>query len=106
MMGWFIKCPNGLTTNFNLQKWLFCVSSLGMYFNFSTFVIPLDPWELQVFLLLGKIQLKLLCGADLLESFSVPGFWLEEDIHTIVQKHGIVVIERLVIMDIEYTWIS
>ena len=44
--------------------------------------------------MLGKIQLKLLCGADLLESFSVPGLWLEKDIHTIVQKHGIVVITR------------
>ena len=41
-----------------------------------------------------------------MESFSEPGLWLEDDIHTIVQKHGIVVIERLVIMDIEYTWIS
>jgi len=42
----------------------------------------------------GKIGLKLLCGADLLESFSVPGLWLEEDINKIVKEHGIVVITR------------
>ncbi len=54
-------------------------------------------------MLKGKIQLKLLCGADLLESFSVPGLWLEEDIHTIVQKHGIVVITRYVVCVIVIT---
>jgi len=42
----------------------------------------------------GTNHLKLLCGADLLESFSTPGLWLEEDIHNIVQTHGIVVITR------------
>lgn len=26
------------------------------------------------------IQLRLLCGADLLESFAVPGLWAEEDV--------------------------
>lgn len=26
------------------------------------------------------VQLKLLCGADLLESFSVPGLWSDEDV--------------------------
>ena len=28
----------------------------------------------------GAIQLKLLCGADLLESFAVPGLWKSEDV--------------------------
>lgn len=28
----------------------------------------------------GDIKLKLLCGADLLESFSVPGLWKNEDV--------------------------
>lgn len=27
-----------------------------------------------------NVQVKLLCGADLLESFSVPGLWLDEDV--------------------------
>ncbi|XP_055540686.1 nicotinamide/nicotinic acid mononucleotide adenylyltransferase 3 isoform X2 [Wyeomyia smithii] len=47
---------------------------------------------------LGKVtkhvQLKLLCGADLLESFATPGLWKEEDIEAIVGQHGIVVISR------------
>lgn len=28
----------------------------------------------------GPLQLKLLCGADLLESFAVPGLWKSEDV--------------------------
>ncbi|XP_023337682.1 nicotinamide/nicotinic acid mononucleotide adenylyltransferase 2 isoform X2 [Eurytemora carolleeae] len=42
----------------------------------------------------GPIILKLLCGADLLESFSVPGLWKTDDILRIVQDYGIVVITR------------
>ncbi|XP_026825684.1 uncharacterized protein LOC105281061 isoform X2 [Ooceraea biroi] len=40
------------------------------------------------------IQIKLLCGADLLESFAIPGLWVEEDIDAIVGEHGLVVITR------------
>ncbi|XP_039314455.1 nicotinamide/nicotinic acid mononucleotide adenylyltransferase 1 isoform X4 [Solenopsis invicta] len=40
------------------------------------------------------IQIKLLCGADLLESFGVRGLWLEDDIDAIVGEHGLVVITR------------
>ncbi|XP_053693338.1 nicotinamide/nicotinic acid mononucleotide adenylyltransferase 3 isoform X2 [Sabethes cyaneus] len=42
----------------------------------------------------GHVQLKLLCGADLLESFATPGLWKDEDIEAIVGQHGIVVISR------------
>jgi hypothetical protein len=28
----------------------------------------------------GPVQVKLLCGADLLESFAVPGLWAEDDV--------------------------
>lgn len=28
----------------------------------------------------GPVQIKLLCGADLLESFATPGLWAEEDV--------------------------
>ena len=28
----------------------------------------------------GPVQVKLLCGADLLESFANPGLWMEEDV--------------------------
>lgn len=64
----------------------------------------------------GPVQLKLLCGADILESFSVPNLWDPEDVsvvllvvvavptmvlitlsfqlETILGQHGIVVITR------------
>ncbi|XP_076461440.1 nicotinamide/nicotinic acid mononucleotide adenylyltransferase 3-like isoform X2 [Babylonia areolata] len=38
--------------------------------------------------------LKLLCGADLLESFGTPGLWADEDIEKIVGKYGLVCITR------------
>ncbi|CAH1990521.1 unnamed protein product [Acanthoscelides obtectus] len=40
------------------------------------------------------IRVKLLCGADLLESFGTPGLWADEDIADIVGQHGLVVITR------------
>ncbi|KAF5274006.1 hypothetical protein FQA39_LY01121 [Lamprigera yunnana] len=42
----------------------------------------------------GPIQVKLLCGADLLESFGVQGLWADEDIECILKQHGLVVITR------------
>lgn len=42
----------------------------------------------------SNVQLKLLCGADLLESFAKPGLWKENDIEKIVGKYGIVCITR------------
>lgn len=41
----------------------------------------------------GK-DIKLLCGADLLESFLVPNLWLDEHIEDIIKTYGIVVIPR------------
>ncbi|XP_047129021.2 uncharacterized protein LOC100214495 isoform X1 [Hydra vulgaris] len=40
------------------------------------------------------VHVKFLCGADLMESFSVPDLWKTEDIEEIVGKHGLVVITR------------
>lgn len=40
------------------------------------------------------VTVKLLCGADLLESFGKPGVWKDEDIEAIVGKFGIVVVTR------------
>ncbi|XP_063699699.1 nicotinamide/nicotinic acid mononucleotide adenylyltransferase 3 [Culicoides brevitarsis] len=40
------------------------------------------------------VQVKLLCGADLLESFATPGLWKDEDIEAILTQHGIVVVTR------------
>jgi len=28
----------------------------------------------------GPVQVKLLCGADLLESFGTPGLWMDDDV--------------------------
>ncbi|KAJ7333626.1 Nicotinamide/nicotinic acid mononucleotide adenylyltransferase 1 [Desmophyllum pertusum] len=42
----------------------------------------------------SPLVVKLLCGADLLESFAVPDLWKDEDIEKIIDKHGLVVISR------------
>ena len=36
----------------------------------------------------------MLCGGDLIETFSVPGLWQESDITAIVRDYGLVVITR------------
>ncbi|XP_066906393.1 nicotinamide/nicotinic acid mononucleotide adenylyltransferase 1 isoform X3 [Halyomorpha halys] len=41
-----------------------------------------------------NVLVKLLCGADLLQSFSSPGLWKESDIETIIGDHGLAVITR------------
>lgn len=38
--------------------------------------------------------MKLLCGADLLESFGVPNLWKSEDITKIVGDYGLICITR------------
>ncbi|XP_004467470.1 nicotinamide/nicotinic acid mononucleotide adenylyltransferase 1 [Dasypus novemcinctus] len=42
----------------------------------------------------GVPEVKLLCGADLLESFGVPNLWKTEDISKIVGDYGLVCITR------------
>ncbi|XP_041898366.1 nicotinamide/nicotinic acid mononucleotide adenylyltransferase 3 isoform X3 [Corvus kubaryi] len=39
-------------------------------------------------------ELKLLCGADFLQTFKIPNLWKEEDIKEIVEKFGLVCISR------------
>ncbi|KAK4471244.1 hypothetical protein MN116_004690 [Schistosoma mekongi] len=43
---------------------------------------------------LSKPCVKLVCGADLLESFAVPNLWSDEDIETIVRDYGLICISR------------
>lgn len=38
------------------------------------------PWLTESVQKTDCVQLKFLCGADLLESFSIPGLWQEEDV--------------------------
>ncbi|XP_047233540.1 retinoid-binding protein 7a isoform X1 [Girardinichthys multiradiatus] len=40
------------------------------------------------------LQLMLLCGADVLESFGIPKLWKNEDIDEIVGRYGVVCITR------------
>eukprot|EP00123_Amoebidium_parasiticum_P009414 comp19456_c0_seq1/m.22625 comp19456_c0_seq1/g.22625 ORF comp19456_c0_seq1/g.22625 comp19456_c0_seq1/m.22625 type:complete len:220 (-) comp19456_c0_seq1:138-797(-) len=40
------------------------------------------------------VQVRLLCGADLLDSFRVPGLWQTDDMERILGQHGIVCITR------------
>jgi len=40
------------------------------------------------------IQVRLLCGGDLLDSFNAPGVWAPEDIKDIISNYGLVVLER------------
>ncbi|XP_063737989.1 nicotinamide/nicotinic acid mononucleotide adenylyltransferase 1 [Eleginops maclovinus] len=40
------------------------------------------------------LQLMLLCGADVLESFGVPNLWKQEDIVEIVGRYGLVCVTR------------
>ncbi|KAG8505593.1 Nicotinamide/nicotinic acid mononucleotide adenylyltransferase 1, partial [Galemys pyrenaicus] len=42
----------------------------------------------------GGPKVKLLCGADLLESFGVPNLWKSEDIAQIVGHYGLVCVTR------------
>jgi nicotinamide mononucleotide adenylyltransferase len=43
----------------------------------------------------NDVDIYLLCGADLLESFVKPGVWRPEDVKFILENHGVVCIERV-----------
>jgi len=68
-MNAIIRDPNGTTDN--LPRWL-----------------PDNIKQLK-----EPVQIKLLCGADLLESFATPQLWDTEDLEAIL-GHGLVVITR------------
>ncbi len=39
-------------------------------------------------------QLKLLCGADFLETFKTPGLWLDEHVEEVAGRFGLVCVSR------------
>ncbi|XP_008796379.1 nicotinamide/nicotinic acid mononucleotide adenylyltransferase [Phoenix dactylifera] len=41
-----------------------------------------------------SLKIMLLCGSDLLESFSIPGFWMLDQVRTICRDFGVVCIRR------------
>ncbi|XP_044754648.1 nicotinamide/nicotinic acid mononucleotide adenylyltransferase 3 isoform X2 [Coccinella septempunctata] len=55
---------------------------------------------------LETVGVKLLCGADLLESFGTPGLWSDEDIEAIVGKYGLVVVTRSKTNPLEFIYNS
>ncbi|CAH8528642.1 unnamed protein product [Heterobilharzia americana] len=44
--------------------------------------------------LLSKPHIKLVCGSDVLQSFSVPNLWSDDDLETIVRDYGLICISR------------
>ncbi|EEF39590.1 nicotinamide mononucleotide adenylyltransferase, putative [Ricinus communis] len=42
----------------------------------------------------GSLKVVLVCGSDLLQSFSIPGFWIPEQVRTICREYGVVCIRR------------
>lgn len=42
----------------------------------------------------GEPQLKLLCGADFIETFKVPGLWKDDHIEEVVGRFGLVCVSR------------
>lgn len=52
----------------------------------------------------GDIKLKLLCGADLLESFSVPGLWKNEDVRTFCCQSFLLLIFCFLSIDRSNRW--
>lgn len=42
----------------------------------------------------GEPQLKLLCGADFLDTFHVPGLWRDEDVEEVAGRFGLVCVSR------------
>lgn len=41
-----------------------------------------------------NVVFKLLCGTDLLESFTIPGVWGDADVIEIIEKFGVVCVQR------------
>ncbi|PVH67180.1 hypothetical protein PAHAL_1G444500 [Panicum hallii] len=42
----------------------------------------------------GSLKVMLLCGSDLLESFSTPGVWIPDQVRTICRDFGVICIRR------------
>ncbi|KAK8486054.1 hypothetical protein V6N13_016340 [Hibiscus sabdariffa] len=41
-----------------------------------------------------SLKVMLVCGSDLLQSFSIPGFWIPEQVRAICKDYGVVCIRR------------
>ncbi|MBA0575903.1 hypothetical protein Golob_025352 [Gossypium lobatum] len=41
-----------------------------------------------------SLKVMLVCGSDLVQSFSIPGFWIPEQVRSICKDYGVVCIRR------------
>lgn len=48
------------------------------------------------------VQVMLLCGSDLVESFLKPGVWKPDHLEAILRDHGVVCITRYALGSIKY----
>ncbi|KAL0400592.1 UNVERIFIED_CONTAM: Structural maintenance of chromosomes flexible hinge domain-containing protein GMI1 [Sesamum latifolium] len=66
----------------------------------SSDFVMVDPWEVKTSLCESgvvsneSLKVMLVCGSDLLESFSIPGFWIREQVKTICRDFGLICIRR------------
>ncbi|MED6218604.1 hypothetical protein PIB30_028038 [Stylosanthes scabra] len=42
----------------------------------------------------GSLKVMLVCGSDLIHSFSIPGFWIPDQVKSICRDYGVVCIRR------------
>ncbi|RWS10883.1 hypothetical protein B4U79_04328 [Dinothrombium tinctorium] len=42
----------------------------------------------------SEVDLRIICGADLIETFSVPNLWKDEDIRELISNYGYVILPR------------
>ncbi|GMN62338.1 hypothetical protein TIFTF001_031431 [Ficus carica] len=47
-----------------------------------------------IFLGVESLRVMVVCGSDLIQSFSIPGFWIPEQVRAICSEYGIVCIRR------------
>ncbi|MBA0825716.1 hypothetical protein Goarm_010637 [Gossypium armourianum] len=65
----------------------------------SSDFIMVDPWEEwrysnDIGLFAESLKVMLVCGSDLVQSFSIPGFWIPEQVRSICKDYGVVCIRR------------
>ncbi|KAK1381443.1 hypothetical protein POM88_028187 [Heracleum sosnowskyi] len=61
---------------------------------FTFFHLVFVDNTLSLLLLLASLKVMLICGSDLLESFSTPKVWIPEQVRTICRDYGVVCIRR------------
>ena len=83
---WEVEQPGWSTTAATLSAYSSIINAAyPAQRSHAAFALPSSP----------AVRVVLLCGADLVESFLVPGLWAAEDLDVILSAHGVAVIERV-----------